>query len=69
MCVFGQAADEAADSVNLSQKVSIAAPEERERPPGADEAASAETEEEKTLPEWSEKVASGILTGEVMFCP
>ncbi|XP_043976719.1 spartin b isoform X1 [Gambusia affinis] len=58
-----QAADEAADSVNLSQKVSIAAPEERERPPGADEAASAETEEEKTLPEWSEKVASGILTG------
>uniref|UniRef100_A0A3Q2FSY9 Spartin n=1 Tax=Cyprinodon variegatus TaxID=28743 RepID=A0A3Q2FSY9_CYPVA len=37
---------EAADAVNLSQKVPISAPEET-----------------KTLPEWSEKVASGILTG------
>uniref|UniRef100_A0A1A8NHU1 Spartin n=1 Tax=Nothobranchius pienaari TaxID=704102 RepID=A0A1A8NHU1_9TELE len=45
---------EATDSINLSNKVSIAAPEE---------AAPAEAEEEKDLPEWSEKVASGILTG------
>lgn len=60
-----QVPDEAADSVNLSQKVSIAAPEEREREraPAADETAPAESEEEKSLPEWSEKVASGILTG------
>ncbi|XP_068570849.1 spartin b isoform X2 [Cebidichthys violaceus] len=49
-----QAPDEAADTVNLSQKVSIATPEET---------APAVTEEEKALPEWSEKVASGILTG------
>lgn len=49
-----QAPDEAADTINLSQKVSIATPEE---------AAPAETEEEKSLPEWSEKVANGILTG------
>ncbi|KAM4742372.1 spartin b isoform 2-T3 [Anableps anableps] len=60
-----QAPDEAADSINLSQKVSIAASEEeRERAPAADETPPAETEEEeKALPEWSEKVASGILTG------
>nr|XP_019943711.1 PREDICTED: spartin-like isoform X2 [Paralichthys olivaceus] len=49
-----QAPDEAADTINLSQKVSIVTPEET---------APAETEEEKPLPEWSEKVASGILTG------
>ncbi|XP_026232283.1 spartin b isoform X2 [Anabas testudineus] len=49
-----QAPDEAADTVNLSQKVPIAAPEET---------APAATEEEKALPEWSEKVANGILTG------
>ncbi|KAM4566131.1 spartin b isoform 2-T3 [Odontesthes bonariensis] len=49
-----QAPDEAADTINLSQKVSIATPEET---------TPAETEEEKSLPEWSEKVASGILTG------
>ncbi|XP_032358497.1 spartin isoform X2 [Etheostoma spectabile] len=48
-----QAPDEAAD-INLSQKVSIATPEETE---------TAVIEEEKNLPEWSEKVASGILTG------
>ncbi|XP_034722446.1 spartin b isoform X1 [Etheostoma cragini] len=48
-----QAPDEAAD-INLSQKVSIATPEETE---------PAVIEEEKNLPEWSEKVASGILTG------
>lgn len=57
MCVFGQAPDEAADTVNLSQKVSIVTPEEPEPPAAA--------EEDKTLPEWSEKVANGILTGEV----
>lgn len=56
MCLFDQAPDEAAESVNLSQKVSIATPEET---------APAETEEDKPLPEWSEKVANGILTGEV----
>ncbi|XP_037631749.1 spartin b isoform X1 [Sebastes umbrosus] len=49
-----QPPDEAADSINLSQKVSIVTPEETE--PTA-------TDEEKALPEWSEKVASGILTG------
>ncbi|XP_070762069.1 spartin b isoform X2 [Enoplosus armatus] len=49
-----QAPDEAADTINLSQKVAIATPEET---------APAETEEDKALPEWSEKVASGILTG------
>lgn len=49
-----QAPDEAADTINLSQKVSIATPEE---------IVPAETEEEKALPEWSEKVANGILTG------
>lgn len=59
MCLFNQAPDEAADTVNLSQKVPIAAPEET---------APAATEEEKALPEWSEKVANGILTGEVRFC-
>ncbi|XP_060929045.1 spartin b isoform X2 [Limanda limanda] len=46
--------DEAADAINLSQKVPIVTPEET---------APAETDEEKPLPEWSEKVASGILTG------
>ncbi|XP_013869611.1 spartin b isoform X2 [Austrofundulus limnaeus] len=51
-----QPPDEAADALNLSQKVSIPTPEETERKP-------AETEEDKALPEWSEKVASGILTG------
>lgn len=62
MCVFGQVPDEAADSLDLSQKVSVTAPAETERAPAADE--TAESEEEKALPEWSEKVASGILTGE-----
>ncbi|KAF6724921.1 Spartin [Oryzias melastigma] len=51
-----QAPDEAEEEINLSQKVPIATPEET-----APEAA--EKEEEKVLPEWSEKVASGILTG------
>ncbi|XP_047450908.1 spartin b isoform X2 [Mugil cephalus] len=49
-----QAPDEAEETVNLSQKVPIVSPEE---------AAPAETEDDKTLPEWSEKVANGILTG------
>ncbi|XP_076002243.1 spartin b isoform X2 [Genypterus blacodes] len=48
--------DEAADAVNLSQKVPVAPTEEEAAAPAAEE-------EEKTLPEWSEKVASGILTG------
>lgn len=54
MCLYDQAPDEAAETLNLSEKVSIATPEE---------AAPAETEDDKPLPEWSEKVASGILTG------
>ncbi|KAM8904793.1 spartin b isoform 2-T4 [Spinachia spinachia] len=49
-----QPPDEAADGINLGQKVSIVAP---------DETAAAVTEEDKALPEWSEKVSSGILTG------
>lgn len=52
-----QAPDEAADSINLSQKVSIV-PTEETAP-----ATTEEGEEEKALPEWSEKVANGILTG------
>lgn len=49
-----QAPDEAAETLNLSEKVPITTPEE---------AAPAATEDDKPLPEWSEKVASGILTG------
>ncbi|KAF3693204.1 Spartin [Channa argus] len=49
-----QAPDEAADTINLSQKVPITTPEET---------APATAEEDNALPEWSEKVASGILTG------
>jgi len=59
MCLYGQAPDEAADTINLSQKVSIATPEETT----PEETTPAATEEEKSLPEWSEKVANGILTG------
>ncbi|XP_071352666.1 spartin b isoform X2 [Trachinotus anak] len=50
-----QDSDEAADTINLSQKVSIATPEETVPAPTE--------EEDKALPEWSEKVANGILTG------
>ncbi|XP_010868690.2 spartin isoform X1 [Esox lucius] len=50
-----QAPDGTADNINLSQKVPIAPPEE--------EAPAAGAEDEKNLPEWSEKVAGGILTG------
>ncbi|XP_055022803.1 spartin-like [Boleophthalmus pectinirostris] len=52
-----QAPDEAAaDSINLSQKVSLVAPQVTVEPVG-------EVSEVKTLPEWSEKVAHGIITG------
>ncbi|XP_054651185.1 spartin-like isoform X2 [Dunckerocampus dactyliophorus] len=50
-----QAADEAAEHVNLSHKVSITTPDEV--------AAAVEEEDDQALPVWSEKVASGILTG------
>lgn len=65
MCLYHQAPDEAAESVNLSQSVSIATPEKTV----AEEMVPEETEEQKNLPEWSEKVASGILTGEVTLGP
>ena len=58
MCLYHQDPDEAADAINLSQKVPIVTPEE-------DAPAEEDEEEEKPLPEWSEKVASGILTGEI----
>lgn len=58
MCLYHQAPDEAAETVNLSQKVSITTPEET--------APAAAEEDEQPLPEWSEKVASGILTGEYL---
>ncbi|XP_061683982.1 spartin b isoform X2 [Syngnathoides biaculeatus] len=51
-----QDADETAEHVNLGSKVSIATPAEE-----ATEEAPAE--DDKNLPEWSEKVANGILTG------
>ncbi|XP_077579407.1 spartin-like isoform X1 [Stigmatopora nigra] len=54
-----QDADEASEHVNLGNKVSIVTPA---REPGEDEA-RATAEDDKNLPEWSEKVASGILTG------
>lgn len=57
-----QAPDEAADAINLSQKVPIA-PAEAAAPAPSEEATEEGAEEDKTLPEWSEKVASGILTG------
>ncbi|MGH0141928.1 UNVERIFIED_CONTAM: hypothetical protein FKN15_043097 [Acipenser sinensis] len=43
-------AEAASDSINLSQRIPLAGPE-------------AETEDKEALPEWSEKVAHGILTG------
>nr|XP_057936368.1 spartin-like isoform X2 [Doryrhamphus excisus] len=52
---FLQAADEAGEHVNLSHKVSIATPDEA--------AAVVEEEDDQALPVWSEKMASGILTG------
>lgn len=65
MCLYDQAPDEAAESVNLSQKVSIATPVEPPPVETEEGTAPVETEEDKPLPEWSEKVANGILTGEV----
>ncbi|XP_029302973.1 spartin b isoform X2 [Cottoperca gobio] len=53
-----QAPEEAADSINLCQKVSITTPQET-----APAVSEEEEEDDKALPEWSEKVASGILTG------
>ncbi|XP_075892929.1 spartin-like isoform X2 [Nelusetta ayraudi] len=61
-----QAPDEAAETLNLSQRVSLTVPEEAAAGAAAEgEAATAGegSEEDKNLPEWSEKVASGILTG------
>ncbi|XP_058489151.1 spartin b isoform X1 [Solea solea] len=68
-----QVPDEAADSINLSQTVSIAAPVESEEtgpavtketgPAVTKETEPAAAAEDKALPEWSEKVAHGILTG------
>lgn len=59
-----QAPDEAADTLNLSQKVSLTVPEEAAAAAEGEAAtAEEESEEDKNLPEWSEKVASGILTG------
>jgi len=53
-CV-SKASDGAADTINLGQKVPMG--------PSAAEAAPSAAEEDKVLPEWSEKVAQGILTG------
>ncbi|XP_051521412.1 spartin-like isoform X2 [Myxocyprinus asiaticus] len=50
-----QVSDGETDTINLGQKVLMG-------PPAAEAAPSA-AEEEKVLPEWSEKVAQGILTG------
>lgn len=47
--------EEAADTINLPQKVPIEPAVPEVAPPA---------EEENELPEWSEKVAHGILTGE-----
>nr|XP_046245581.1 spartin b isoform X2 [Scatophagus argus] len=59
-----QAPDEAAETVNLSQKVSIATPEETApKEEEEEEGGERQGEEDQPLPEWSEKVANGILTG------
>ncbi len=50
-----KASDGTTDTINLGQKVPIGPPAAEAAPPAA--------EEENTLPEWSEKVAHGILTG------
>lgn len=67
MCLNGQVPDEAADSINLSQKVSIVPTEETA--PAVTEEQQQQDEEDKNLPEWSEKVANGILTGEAKVHP
>ena len=66
MCLFNQDPDESAETINLSQKVPIAPTEGTVAVAEAEVEAEAEaTDEEITLPEWSEKVSSGILTGEL----
>ncbi|ROJ66297.1 Spartin [Anabarilius grahami] len=50
-----QESDGATDTINLGQKVPMGPPAPEAAPPGG--------EEDKVLPEWSEKVAQGILTG------
>lgn len=60
-CLCCQAPDEAAETVNLSQQVSLTEPEEAAAAAAAEDKEG--SEEDKNLPEWSEKVASGILTG------
>lgn len=50
---------EAADTINLSQKVHL-----EPAIPQVEPEVVPTTEEENILPEWSEKVAHGILTGE-----
>ncbi|XP_051718591.1 spartin b isoform X3 [Ctenopharyngodon idella] len=50
-----QASDGATDTINLGQKVPMGPPAAEAEPPAG--------EEDKVLPEWSEKVAQGILTG------
>ncbi|XP_019721801.1 spartin-like isoform X1 [Hippocampus comes] len=54
-----QDADEAVEHVNLGNQVSISTPANE---PSSEEA-TAVAEDDKNLPEWSEKVANGILTG------
>ncbi|KAM9317941.1 spartin b [Pholidichthys leucotaenia] len=58
-----QTPDESPDVINLSQKVPIPTPGQKEEAVPTEEAAPADAEEGKALPEWSEMVASGILTG------
>lgn len=55
-----KASDGTTDTINLGQKVPVG-------PPAAEAAPSA-AEEEMVLPEWSEKVAQGILTGKKRDC-
>lgn len=63
MCLCCQAPDEAAETLNLSQKVSLTVPEAAAAAEGEAATAGEGSEEDKNLPEWSGKVASGILTG------
>uniref|UniRef100_A0AAV2J3K3 Spartin n=1 Tax=Knipowitschia caucasica TaxID=637954 RepID=A0AAV2J3K3_KNICA len=56
-----QAPEEVASSINLSQKVPLVSPQ---APPEGEEGQEGGEEGlDKTLPEWSEKVAHGIITG------
>ncbi|XP_061733464.1 spartin-like isoform X3 [Nerophis ophidion] len=60
-----QAPVEAAEHDNLSHKVPIVTPEETEaaEKKAAEEEAAGGEDDDQALPVWSEKVASGILTG------